>query len=90
MKAVKAKLEENGASEEAVTKFMTGAQKYAAKIVANFKDYEFVSDPKPTCIYLAWRSSKYMGESVDTESIGMVLLLNYREDGITRECNRKI
>lgn len=52
MKAVKAKLEENGASAERVQAFTAGAQKYATKIVANFKDYEFVSDRKHTCMHL--------------------------------------
>merc|ERR1712029_791859 len=50
MKAVKAKLQEKGASAE--------------KIVANFKDYEFLT-----------------GESMNPD--GMVVLLNYREDGTT-------
>lgn len=64
MKRVKAELEKNGASEDEVKGFTTGAQKYASKIIANFKDYEF-----------------YTGENMDVN--GMVLLLNYREDGIT-------
>jgi hypothetical protein len=37
MKAVKEKL-----SEERISDFEKGAQTYAKKIVANFKDYEFV------------------------------------------------
>ncbi|CAG8612769.1 9229_t:CDS:2, partial [Acaulospora colombiana] len=41
MKSVKAKLAENGASEEEVAAFEKGASGYAKKIVANFKDYEF-------------------------------------------------
>lgn len=64
MKAVKAKLQENGASPEEVTAFEKGAAGYAKKIVANFKDYEF-----------------YTGESMDPD--GMIVLLNYREDGVT-------
>ena len=63
MKAVKAKLQEK--NPDRVTAFEKGAQAYAKKIVANFKDYEF-----------------YTGESMNPE--GMVALLNYREDGITR------
>ena len=59
MKAVKAKL-----PEDEVAAFEKGAQAFAKKIVANFKDYEF-----------------YTGESMDPD--GMVLLLNYREDGVT-------
>jgi len=44
--------------------FKSGAQAYAKKVVANFKDFEF-----------------YTGETMDPE--GMVILVNYREDGIT-------
>jgi hypothetical protein len=64
MKAVKAKLQERGASAEEVTAFEKGAAAYAKKIVANFKDYEFLT-----------------GESMDPD--GMIVLLNYREDGVT-------
>jgi len=64
MKNIKKKLEENGKSAEEVKAFETGAGAYAKKIIANFKDYEFL-----------------IGESMDPD--GMVLLLNYREDGIT-------
>ena len=64
MKAVKAKLQEKGASEEEVQAFEKGAQAFAKKIVSNFKDYEFL-----------------IGESMDPD--GMVVLLNYREDGVT-------
>jgi hypothetical protein len=41
MKAVKEKMKERGASDDAVKEFETGAQAYAKKIVSNFKDYEF-------------------------------------------------
>jgi hypothetical protein len=64
MKNIKKKLEENGSSAEEVKAFEKGAADYAKKIIANFKDYEFL-----------------IGESMDPD--GMVLLLNYREDGIT-------
>ncbi|KAK7187782.1 hypothetical protein DPSP01_010832 [Paraphaeosphaeria sporulosa] len=64
MKAVKAKLQEKGASADEVAAFEKGAQGFAKKIVANFKDYEFL-----------------IGESMDPD--GMVILLNYREDGVT-------
>ncbi len=64
MKNIKKKLEENGSSAEEVKAFETGAAAYAKKIIANFKDFEFL-----------------IGESMDPD--GMVLLLNYREDGIT-------
>ena len=64
MKAVVAKLKENGADDAKVKEFQDGAQAYAKKIVANFKDYDF-----------------YTGESMDPD--GMVVLMNYREDGVT-------
>ncbi|KAF2622477.1 translationally controlled tumor-associated [Macroventuria anomochaeta] len=64
MKAVKAKLQEKGASADEITAFEKGAASYAKKIVANFKDYEF-----------------FTGESMNPE--GMIVLLNYREDGVT-------
>ena len=64
MKAVKAKLQEKGASPEEITAFEKGAAGFAKKIVANFKDYEFLT-----------------GETMNPD--GMVVLLNYREDGVT-------
>ncbi|KAF8709163.1 TCTP family, partial [Rhizoctonia solani] len=62
MKAVKAYL--STAKPDRVEAFEKGAQAYAKKIVANFKNFEF-----------------YTGESMNAD--GLVLLLNYREDGIT-------
>lgn len=51
MKAVKAKLEENGASAEEVTAFTSGAQNYFKnKLLPNFGDLEF-----------------YTGESMDPD-----------------------
>ncbi|EME47225.1 hypothetical protein DOTSEDRAFT_122601, partial [Dothistroma septosporum NZE10] len=64
MKKVKEGLKTNGASDDTVKEFETKASAYAKKIIANFKDYEFL-----------------IGESMDPD--GMVILLNYREDGIT-------
>ena len=64
MKKVKEALKQKGASDEDVTAFEKGASTFAKKIVANFKDYEFL-----------------IGESMDPD--GMVILLNYREDGVT-------
>lgn len=42
MKKVKEGLKERGASDEEVTAFEKGASAFAKKIVANFKDYEFL------------------------------------------------
>ncbi|KAH7128367.1 microtubule/calcium-binding protein [Dendryphion nanum] len=64
MKKVKEGLTEKGASEDEIKAFEKGAAAFAKKIVANFKDYEFL-----------------IGESMDPD--GMVVLLNYREDGVT-------
>nr|OQO17828.1 hypothetical protein B0A51_15989 [Rachicladosporium sp. CCFEE 5018] len=61
---VKETMKANGASEDTVKDFETGAGAFAKKVVANFKDYEFL-----------------IGESMDPD--GMVMLLNYREDGVT-------
>jgi len=64
MKKVKEALKEKGASDAEISEFEKGASGFAKKIVANFKDYEFL-----------------IGESMDPD--GMVILLNYREDGVT-------
>ncbi|KAN0061037.1 hypothetical protein ACQY0O_006771 [Thecaphora frezii] len=62
MKTIKAKLQES--NPDRVEAFEKGAQAFAKKIIANFKDYEF-----------------FIGESMDADA--MVVLLNYREDGVT-------
>ena len=42
MKKVKEAMKEKGSSEEQIKEFETAAQGYAKKIVANFKDYDFL------------------------------------------------
>jgi len=42
MKKVKDAMKEKGASEDEIKAFEKGASAYAKKIVANFKDYEFL------------------------------------------------
>ncbi len=42
MKKVKEAMKEKGADDAKVKEFETSAQAYAKKIVANFKDYEFL------------------------------------------------
>ncbi|KAF2431581.1 microtubule/calcium-binding protein [Tothia fuscella] len=64
MKKVKEAMKAKGADEAEVKDFESKAGAYAKKIIANFKDYEFL-----------------IGESMDPD--GMVILLNYREDGTT-------
>ena len=41
MKKVKEALEKNGASEEKIKAFQTGAATYAKKILSNINDYDF-------------------------------------------------
>jgi hypothetical protein len=48
MKAVKAGLAET--NPDRVETFEKGAQAYAKKIVANFKDFEFVSGYRPSVL----------------------------------------
>jgi hypothetical protein len=64
MKQVKEAMKAKGSSEDEIKEFEKGASVFAKKIIANFKDYEFL-----------------IGESMDPD--GMVILLNYREDGVT-------
>lgn len=78
MKAIKGKL-----PEDRVADFEKGAQAFAKKIVANFKDYEFVGLSQFPFSRRIQQELQYVGESMDPE--GMVALLNYREDGITRK-----
>ena len=42
MKKVKEAMKEKGSSEDQIKEFETAAQGYAKKIVANFKDYDFL------------------------------------------------
>lgn len=42
MKKVKEALKEKGASDDEVVAFEKGASTFAKKVVANFKDYEFL------------------------------------------------
>jgi hypothetical protein len=59
MKAVKAKLTEQGKSADEIAEFEKGAQAFAKKIIANFKDYEFLigesMDPDAMVILLNYR-----------------------------------
>ena len=55
MKKVKETMTTNGASEDEVKEFEKGAQGFAKKIIANFKDYEFLigtsMDPDAMYVY---------------------------------------
>ena len=81
MKAVKAELATS--NPDRVDAFEKGAQAYAKKIVANFKDFEFVSDSLTRCIIILISCTfQYTGEGMNPE--GMVALLNYRVRNIFR------
>jgi hypothetical protein len=62
MKKVKEGLKEKGASEEEISAFEKGAQGFAKKIVANFKDYEFLigESMDPDGMYVSLISSFVM------------------------------
>lgn len=80
MKKVKEAMKEKGASDEKITEFEKGAQSYAKKIVANFKDYDFYvgesMDPdgmQVSHVTAVWALLM----------VFRVVLMNYREDGTT-------
>ena len=78
MKSVKEKLAESAPND--VAEFEKGAAAFAKKLVANFKDYEFVSiitNTQSSFLMLL----QYTSESMNPD--GMVALLNYLEDGVT-------
>ena len=57
MKKVKETMTTNGASEDEVKEFEKGAQGFAKKIIANFKDYEFLigTSMDPDAMYVSFR-----------------------------------
>jgi hypothetical protein len=57
MKKVKETMTKNGASEDEVKEFEKGAQGFAKKIIANFKDYEFLigTSMDPDAMYVSCR-----------------------------------
>jgi len=57
MKEVKKKLSEVGASPGEIEAFEKGASAYAKKIIANFKDFEFVGILTLCIVLLMWRHS---------------------------------
>jgi hypothetical protein len=56
MKKVKEAMAKNGASEDEVKEFEKGAQTFAKRVIANFKDYEFLigesMDPDAMYVFL--------------------------------------
>ena len=73
MKSVKKHLEET--KPDRVKAFEAGAAAYVKKIVAGFKDYEFVSLIQSRLVSIL-NDLQYVGESMNPD--GMVALLNYR------------
>ena len=57
MKKVKETMTTNGASEDEVKEFEKGAQGFAKKVIANFKDYEFLigTSMDPDAMYVSCR-----------------------------------
>lgn len=75
MKAVKEKLAESNPDQ--VQDFEKGAAAYAKKIIANFKDFEFVNIFITLVKCFVWYCARqYTGETMNPD--GMVALLNYR------------
>jgi hypothetical protein len=64
MKKVKETMKANGASDEEVKTFETGASTFAKKVVANFKDWEFYTgesmDPDGMTVLLNYREDGSM------------------------------
>ncbi|KAF2665289.1 translationally controlled tumor protein-like protein [Microthyrium microscopicum] len=67
MKMIETKLTESGAPAEEIATFKKGAGAYAKKIAGNFGDYE---------MFIGARFDEDKGNH-------MIVLLNYREDGVT-------
>ncbi|KAG8905749.1 hypothetical protein FRC01_008244 [Tulasnella sp. 417] len=84
MKALNAKLAET--NPDRVEAFRKAANEFAKKILANIKDYDFVSCNGVDEVNDATDGNgfvQYIGESMSVDPPGMVPLLNFREDGTT-------
>lgn len=84
MKAVKASLQERGAPAEEITAFEKGAQGYVKNtLLANFKDFEFYTGESmnPDGMYVVLFPPLLFAMILTL--ITRVVLLNYREDGVT-------
>ena len=68
MKKVKETMNAAGASEDEVKEFEKGASGFAKKIVANFKDYEFLIGPSmdPDAMYVSCHLKLRVYESANT------------------------
>jgi hypothetical protein len=70
MKKVKETMTANGASEDEVKEFEKGAQTFAKRVVANFKDYEFLIGPSmdPDAMYVSCHIHLHMLQQTNTIS----------------------
>ena len=85
MKKVKEAMKGKGASDDEIKEFEKVASSFAKKIVANFKDYEFLigESMDPDGMYVAISLlSNYLNVLLIL-FFYRVILLNYRDDGIT-------
>lgn len=85
MKAVKAALQEKNAPAETITAFEKGAQAYVKEhLLPNFKDFEFYTGESmnPDGMYVFYSTILSQATQV-TNNNHRVVLLNYREDGVT-------
>ena len=85
MKKVKDAMKGKGASDDEIKEFEKGAQSFAKKIVGNFKDYEFLigESMDPDGMYVAIPPLSNYLNALLISFFYRVILLNYREDGIT-------
>lgn len=86
MKAVVEALKHNGANEETIRRFQSGATRYYKKITANIKDYDFYAgeslEGEGMSVYLK-TSNQRRDASTDVLPSARLVLMNYREDGLT-------
>jgi hypothetical protein len=85
MKAIKAKLQEQGKSPTEVDSFEKRAAASAKKIVAKFKDYEFYTGEgmNPDGMYVTLFCFNRFFPIERNSRNHRIALLNYREDGVT-------
>ena len=95
MKKVVEALKAKGTDEATIKEFQTGAQKYVKKIISNIEDYDLYAgesqEPDGMFVYLRtvlWRyilTDRLMYQSAARTNASRVrlVLLNFREDGVT-------
>jgi hypothetical protein len=85
MKAVKTYLQEKGADASEITKFEKGASTFVKeKLLPNFKDFEFYTGESMNPDGMYGVLLPFLSQSFTiVDHILRVVLLNYREDGVT-------